>query len=163
MKNTKNTTYTIRWFVTIFIGLVFAGSGAAKLVGDPIFASRFEEFGIPLAYMRVLGALELAGALALCVPKVARYAMWGFLSIAIGATVMHLIYDQPVAALLPMALASAAAIAVWGTPGHPVKDPEPKVLLPPEPSARRWRRRSSAERAARAGTASAPSNLPAGE
>ncbi len=145
MKNTKNTTYTIRWFVTIFIGLVFAGSGAAKLIGDPVFTSYFQEFGIPLPYMRVLGGIELLGALVLCVPWLARYANLGLLSIAIGATVMHLIYGQPVAALLPMALASAGAIAVWGTPGHPVRNPGPKVLLPPEPSGRRWRRRSSAE------------------
>jgi putative oxidoreductase len=148
MKNTKNTTYTVRWFITIFIGLVFAGSGAAKLMGDPIFTSYFEEFGIPLLYMRVLGVIELLGAVALCVPKLARYANLGFLTIAIGATVMHLIYDKPIAALLPLALASAAVIVVWGTPGHPVKDPEPKVLLPPEPS-------SSAE--------SSPSTVPTGQ
>ena len=139
MKNTKNITYTIRWFATIFIGLVFAGSGAAKLLGDPVFVSWFREFGIPLIFMRLLGALEVMGALALCVPQLARYANLGFLTIAIGATVMHLIYGQLVPALLPMVLASAAAIVVWGTPGHPVKDPEPKVLLPPEPSARRRR------------------------
>jgi putative oxidoreductase len=144
VKNTKNTTYTIRWFVTIFIGLVFAGSGAAKLLGDPIFVSWFRSFGIPLIFMRLLGLLEVMGALALCVPKLARYANLGFLTIAIGATVMHLIYGQVVPALLPLALASAAAIVVWGTPGHPVGDPEPKVLLPPEPSARRWRRGRSA-------------------
>jgi putative oxidoreductase len=151
MKNTKNTTYTVRWFATIFIGLVFAGSGAAKLLGDPIFVSWFRDFGIPLIYMRLLGALEVLGALALCVPQLARYANLFFLTIATGATVMHLIYGQLVPALLPLALASAAAIVVWGTPGHPVEDPEPKVLLPPEPSVRRWRRRSAG-----AGSSQAP-------
>jgi putative oxidoreductase len=123
-----NTNYTIRWFVTIFIGLVFAASGAAKLAGDPVFTSLFREFGIPLLYMRVLGVVELVGAVALCSPPLTRYVNLGFLIIATGATLMHLAFGQPVAALLPTALATAAAIAVWGTPGHPVSAPEPKVL-----------------------------------
>ncbi len=123
-----NTSYTIRWFVTIFIGLVFAGSGAAKVVGDPVFTHLFQEFGIPLHYMRALGVFELLGAIALCSAALARYALMGFLIIGIGATAMHLIFGQTAAALLPSALATAAAIAVWGTPGHPAAPPQPTVL-----------------------------------
>jgi putative oxidoreductase len=132
-----NTNYTLRWFVTIFCGLVFAASGAAKLVGDPVFTSWFRDFGIPLYYMRALGALEVVGAIALCSASLARYANMGFLVISIGAATMHLIFGHPVAALLPTALATAAAIAVWGTPGHPAAPREPKVLAT-EPSEVRW-------------------------
>jgi putative oxidoreductase len=127
-----NTSYTIRWAVTIFLGLVFAGSGAAKVLGDPVFSSWFREFGIPLGFMRALGVIELIGAYALCIPGLARYANLGFLCIAIGASVTHLAFGQPFAALLPTALASAAAVAVWGTPGHPVRAPDPKLLLGPD-------------------------------
>lgn len=133
-----NTCYTIRWFVTIFTGLVFAASGACKLLGDPVFTSWFGAFGIPLHYMQALGVVEWIGAIALCIPSLARYANVGFLAIAIAATVMHLVFAQPVEALLPTALATATAIAVWGTPGHPVEGPEPKVLVDREPSALHW-------------------------
>jgi putative oxidoreductase len=136
-----NTCYTIRWFVTIFIGLAFAASGACKFLGDPVFTSWFGDFGIPVHYMRALGVVELVGAVALCIPALARYANLGFLTIAIAASAMHLVIGQPVEALLPTALASAAAIAVWGTPGHPVEAPEPTVLVAPEPDALHWRRR----------------------
>jgi putative oxidoreductase len=132
-----NTNYTVRWFVTIFCGLVFAASGAAKLVGDPVFTSWFQDFGIPLYLMRALGVVEIMGAIALCSATLARYANVGFLIIAAGAAVMHLIYGHPVAALLPTALATAAAIAVWGTPGHPAAPPKPKVLTK-EPTEIRW-------------------------
>jgi putative oxidoreductase len=128
------TNYTARWFLTIFIGLVFAASGAAKLVGDPIFTSWFEEFGIPLPYMRALGLLEVLGAVALCSVTLARYAHLGFLGIAIGAIVMHLAFGHPVAALLPLLLATAAAILLWRTPGHPVKVTEDPKVLATEPS-----------------------------
>lgn len=134
-----STNYTLRWFLTIFIGLVFAGSGAAKLAGDPVFTSYFRDFGIPMGYMHALGFLELMGAFALCVPVLARYANVGFLIVAAGAAVMHVMFGRPVAALLPMALASAAAIAIWGTPGHPAAPPEPKVLSDePQPSGGGW-------------------------
>lgn len=131
------TNYTIRWFVTIFCGLVFAASGAAKLMGDPVFTAWFEDFGIPLYLMRALGVVEIVGAIALCSATFSRYANLGFLIIAIGAAIMHLIFGHPMAALLPTALATAAAIAVWGTPGHPAAPPQPEVLAA-EPTEVRW-------------------------
>lgn len=126
--DTMDASYTIRWFVTIFIGLTFAATGALKLLGDPVFTSWFHDFGIPLQYMRAIGLLEIFGAMALCVPVLARYATLGLLTIAVGATATQLWFGHFVAALLPSALASAAAIAVWGTPGHPVRARQPKLL-----------------------------------
>jgi uncharacterized membrane protein YphA (DoxX/SURF4 family) len=128
MQAKYDANYTIRWFVTIFIGLTFAAAGALKLLGDPVFTRLFEDFGIPLKYMRVLGVLELLGAIGLSIPVTARYATVGLLTVAVGASVAHMTLGQPVDALLPTALATAAAIAIWGTPGHPVQASEPHVL-----------------------------------
>lgn len=123
-----DANYTIRWIVTIFIGLTFAAAGAMKVLGDPVFTSLFEDFGIPLGYMRALGVIEILGAVGLSIPFTARYATVGLLTIGVCASLAHLTMGQPVDAVLPTALAAAAAIAIWGTPGHPVKPREPHVL-----------------------------------
>lgn len=123
-----DATYTLRWIVTIFIGLTFAAAGACKVLGDPVFTSWFRDFGIPLEYMRVLGAVEIVGALALAIPALARYATVGLLTIGVAASITHMAHGQPVEAVLPTLLATAAAIAVWGTPGHPVQVAPPQVL-----------------------------------
>lgn len=132
-----STSYTIRWFVTVFVGLVFAACGAAKLFGDPVFAAWFRELGVPLHYMRALGLLEIAGALALSIPPLARHATVGLLGVALGAAAAQLLLAQPMDAVLPLLLATAAAIAVWGTPGHPASGPRPKVLVGAEAQPRR--------------------------
>lgn len=121
-------SYTLRWVVTIFIGLVFAASGAAKLLGDPVFTAWFSEFGIPSHYMRALGVVELVGALTLAVPSLARLATTALLSLAVVASAVHLVLGQPVDALLPTLLASVAAMLVWQT--RP--EPKPKLLSEPE-------------------------------
>jgi uncharacterized membrane protein YphA (DoxX/SURF4 family) len=123
-----DANYTIRWIVTIFIGLTFAAAGAAKVLGDPVFTGYFEDFGIPLGYMRVLGVIEIFGAVALSIPQTARYATVGLLTIGVSASIAHMTLGQPVDAVLPTALATAAAIAIWGTPGHPVQPSEPHAL-----------------------------------
>ena len=137
-----DANYTIRGFVTIFIGLTFAAAGACKLLGDPVFTALFRDFGIPLEYMRVLGAVELLGAIGLSIPLTARYATVGLLVIGVCASIAHVTLGQPVDAVLPTALATAAAIGIWGTPGHPVAARELHVLTEfqeePDPTAGSW-------------------------
>lgn len=132
------TSYTIRWFVTLFVGLVFAAAGSAKVFGDPVFTAWFQEWGFPVEYMRALGVVEIVGAMALAVPPLARHAILGLFAVAAGATLMQLAHGSMMDAMLPMLLAVAAAIRVWGTPNNPVTPRGPQVLAP-----RRRTRRSS--------------------
>jgi uncharacterized membrane protein YphA (DoxX/SURF4 family) len=120
--------YTLRWVATLFVGLVFAAAGAAKVLGGPVFTAWFLDWGIPLELMRALGFVEIACVLALAIPRSAPYAALALCTIAFGAMLVQVIHGNVIPAVLPMLLGAGSAIIVWGTPRHRVAPREPGLL-----------------------------------
>ncbi len=79
----------LRWVLRLVLAVVFAGAGLAKLAGDPAMVEMFTDIGTGQWLRTVVGALELAGALGLLVPRLARLAATGLAAVMVGAVVAN--------------------------------------------------------------------------
>lgn len=99
----KMMVYTIMGLLSV----VFILAGAFKLSGAEQMVSDFGRFGLPIWFMYFIGVAEVAGAIALWMPRLSAVAALGLAVIMLGALIMHLVYDSvshAVPALVFMAL-----------------------------------------------------------
>src|SRR5690242_8941907 len=79
------------WVLQVLMGLSFVLAGAAKFWA-PIWPKLFAEWGYPPYSHLVIGGLEVLGAVALLVPRMAGYGAAGLVVImagAVGTQLMH--------------------------------------------------------------------------
>jgi putative oxidoreductase len=95
------------------LALQFAAGGLAKLAGAPELVELFASIGAGQWLRYVVGALEVAGAVGLLVPRLWRLAALGLAALMVGATVTNLfvIHERP---WLPVGLLLVAAVIAWG-------------------------------------------------
>jgi hypothetical protein len=79
----------------------FLVAGGAKLAGAKPLADQFREFGLSLGLMRIIGVLEVAGAVGLWVKPFPVWAAVGLAALMIGAIVNHLKAKHPFAKSAP--------------------------------------------------------------
>ena len=77
------------WAVQVLLAAQFAAGGALKVTGAPAMVDMFAHLagGQPLRV--VVGALEIAGALGLLMPRLVRPAAAGLVALMIGASVTN--------------------------------------------------------------------------
>lgn len=102
----------IDWLVRIVIALAFAAASLGKLLSSPGVLDRFATYGFPSGFHFVIGAIELAGAILILVPKTRRYAILLLGVIVIGAAGTHLVHD-PLAQLLRPLVFGIFLAAAW--------------------------------------------------
>lgn len=95
------------WIVSVVLGLMFAGLGAAKLL-HPAAAETFSRYGLPDWFRLVFGVAEIGGGLLLVVPRTATYGA-SVLGIVLAVVVGLLIVGEerspaPPLILLPLVL-----------------------------------------------------------
>jgi uncharacterized membrane protein len=91
--------------VQVLLALFFAvASAAPKLVGHSSAADIFAEMGWGAAGMYAIGALELAGAIALLVPVLQSVAATALSALMVGAFVVQLTYFDGEQAATPLIL-----------------------------------------------------------
>ena len=100
------------WLLTGLLGLVFVAAGGAKLVGVEQVLLPFVHMNM-LAMAKVVGVLEIAGAIGLFVPKFRFLAALGLSGIMVGAIAYHLVLDPEKAALPGIILLMLCGILVW--------------------------------------------------
>jgi uncharacterized membrane protein YphA (DoxX/SURF4 family) len=111
--STRNRIRTaLTWVVQLGLALQFASGGLVKLFGDAQMTAIFAEIGAGQWLRIVVGALELAGAVGLLVPQLARAAAVGLIALMIGATVANVTALDTSPALPLVFLLLAAAVAV---------------------------------------------------
>jgi putative oxidoreductase len=105
------------WALQLVLAAVFAGAGLAKLGGSPEMVQLFADIGAgqPLRYL--VGALELAGAVGLLVPRLTALAALGLAALMAGATVTNVVV-LGVGPALPLVLLAAAAVVLWARRGR---------------------------------------------
>ena len=86
------------WVLTILLAFVFVAAGGAKLAGVDQVLLPFERLGTP-QMAKVVGFLEIAGAIGLFIPKLRLPALAGLAATMIGAIGYHLTLDPEKAAL----------------------------------------------------------------
>lgn len=95
------------------LALVFAASGGAKLLALPFETEAFARWGYPLAFMYVIGVLELAGAVGLLVPRLSALAAFCLSALMLGAIGTHLRHGEWAMAVLALAILLATFWCGW--------------------------------------------------
>jgi uncharacterized membrane protein YphA (DoxX/SURF4 family) len=100
------------WVLQALLAVQFAAGGLAKLAGAPELVELFATIGAGQWLRYVVGALEVAGAVGLLVPRLTRLAALGLATLMVGATVTNLfiIHERP---WLPVGLLLVAAVIAW--------------------------------------------------
>ena len=61
------------WILTVLLAVLMAGPGSQKFTG-PTWERMFRTWGYPDGFYLVIGAVEVAGGLALLIPRLTSYA-----------------------------------------------------------------------------------------
>jgi len=105
------------WVAQIGLALLFAGAGASKLAGSPAMVDMFSDVGAGQWLRYVVGALEVAGAVGLLVPRLTVAAACGLAALMVGATLAN-VFLLDASPLLPIALAVVAGAIAWARHHH---------------------------------------------
>jgi uncharacterized membrane protein YphA (DoxX/SURF4 family) len=101
------------WVLQAVLAFQFAGGGLLKLSGAPVMAELFADIGAGQWLRYLVGALEVAGAVGLLVPRLSGLAALGLAGLMVGATATNLfvIGESP---WLPIGLLLASILVARG-------------------------------------------------
>ena len=110
------------WIIAGLLAAFYLYSGAVKVVRSPEKLKPMMDWvdTMPLATVRVIGVVEVLGALGLVLPPLTGIAPWlatvaaaGLVLVQIGATFLHLTRGEARQIGMNLALLLAAAVLVW--------------------------------------------------
>ncbi|MET7457185.1 DoxX family protein [Streptomyces sp. NPDC005574] len=103
----------------VLLALFYAfASALPKLIAHPSAAESFDRMGWGSAGMYTIGALELAGAIALLVPVLQSVAAVALSALMVGAFVVQLTVFDGENAATPLILIVPLALIAWARRGH---------------------------------------------
>jgi putative oxidoreductase len=110
------TTHSRRFrFERALLAFVFLAAGTGKLVGAAPMTAMFAHFGFGTAFLRFIGAAEVAGAVGLFLPRVTALAAAGLAIVMIGAISEHVLHDPILHALPPLLLLGLCCRIAYAT------------------------------------------------
>lgn len=118
--NTAATPTTSRaanaglWTLQVLLAAVYAFSAFGKLTADAQNVAGFEAMGLGTTGMYIIGALELAGAIAMFVPRLTGLAALCFVALMTGAVIITLAIGGGALAIIPAVVLVLAAVVAWG-------------------------------------------------
>lgn len=101
------------WMLQVLLALMFVMAGLAKVFGDQAMVEMFATIGIGQWFRYVVGALEIAGALGVLIPRLSGLAALGLGCLMVGATLTNL-FVLGASPLLPIALLVVSVLVAWG-------------------------------------------------
>jgi uncharacterized membrane protein YphA (DoxX/SURF4 family) len=111
VKSGKAKTITV-WVVTALLACLFVLAGVMKFV-NPEMAEHFAQWGYPNWFHLLIGTVEVAGALALLVPRTAFYAAAALGVVMVGAVATHLRHGETPQAVVPFVLLVLLALVAY--------------------------------------------------
>jgi uncharacterized membrane protein YphA (DoxX/SURF4 family) len=102
------------WTLQVLLAAVYAFSAFGKLTADAQNVAGFEAMGLGIPGMYIIGALELAGAIAMFVPPLTGLAAACFVVLMIGAVTITLAIGGGLLIVIPAAVGVLAAIVAYG-------------------------------------------------
>jgi uncharacterized membrane protein YphA (DoxX/SURF4 family) len=117
---TPATTTTSRaaniglWTLQVLLAAVYAFSAFGKLTAEAQNVAGFEAMGLGNTGMYIIGALELAGAIAMFIPVLTGLAATCFVVLMIGAVILTWAIGGGVLVAIPATVLVVAAIVAWG-------------------------------------------------
>ncbi|MFC7893924.1 DoxX family protein [Streptomyces sp. NPDC057381] len=110
---------TVLRAVQVLLAVFFAvASALPKLIAHSSAADIFADMGWGNAGMFTIGALELAGAIALLIPVLQSVAATALSALMVGAFVVQLAYFDGANAATPVILMVPLLIIAWARRGH---------------------------------------------
>jgi uncharacterized membrane protein YphA (DoxX/SURF4 family) len=97
------------WTVRVLLSAQFAVGGMLKVTGEASMVTMFDDIGAGAGLRVFVGVCEVAGAIGLLVPRVARAAAAGLVLLMIGAVVTNVVALQ-ISPVLPLVLGALAAV-----------------------------------------------------
>ena len=105
----------ISWVLVVLLALFFLLASLGKLTGAAV--PMFANWGYPAWFAMLIGVLELAGAIGLLIPKLARFAILGLTIVMLGAAYTHIANGEGLAFLRPT-IFLIVLWAVWFLRGY---------------------------------------------
>jgi DoxX-like family len=102
------------WTLQVLLAAVYAFSAFGKLTAEAQNVAGFEAMGLGMPGMYIIGALELAGAIAMFIPRLTGLAALCFVALMIGAVTITLAIGGGILVLMPAAVGVLAAIVAYG-------------------------------------------------
>jgi uncharacterized membrane protein YphA (DoxX/SURF4 family) len=102
------------WTLQVLLAAVYAFSAFGKLTAEAQNVAGFEAMGLGMPGMYIIGALELAGAIAMFIPRLTGLAALCFVALMIGAVTITLAIGGGVLVAMPAAVGVLAAIVAYG-------------------------------------------------
>lgn len=106
------------WTLQVLLAATYLFSAFGKLSADPRNVAGFEAMGFGTAGMYVIGALELAGAVGLLVPRLMGLAATCFVALMVGAVIATLAVGGGALVVIPLTVGILVAIVAWGRRGN---------------------------------------------
>ena len=101
------------WILQGMLALEFVMAGLAKVFGDPAMVEMFAAIGIGQWFRYAVGALELAGAVGVLIPRLSGLAALGLTGLMAGATLTNVLV-LGTSPLLPVVLLVVSGMVAWG-------------------------------------------------
>ena len=102
------------WTLQVLLSAVYAFSAFGKLSADAQNVAGFQTMGLGNTGMYIIGALELAGAIAMFIPRLTGLAATCFVALMIGAVTATLAVGGGVLAAIPATVLVLVAVVAWG-------------------------------------------------
>jgi putative oxidoreductase len=100
------------WALQALLAVQFAAAGRLKLSGAQQMVDLFTQIGAGQWLRYLVGALELAGAVGLLLPRLSGLAALGLAGLLVGATATNLLVIDR-GPWLPLGLLPVAALVAW--------------------------------------------------
>ena len=113
-RTTSRAASAGRWTLQVLLAAVYAFSAYGKLTAEAQNVAGFEAMGLGLPGMYIIGALELAGAIAMFVPALTGLAAACFVALMIGAVILTAAIGGGVLVAIPATVGVVAAVVAWG-------------------------------------------------
>jgi hypothetical protein len=111
---TRRAAHIGLWTLQVLLAATYAFAAAGKLSSDPAVLAGFEAMGIGPAAVYVIGTLELAGAIAMFVPRLTGLAATCFVALMVGAVIATLAAGGGAIVAFPATVGVVAAVVAWG-------------------------------------------------
>lgn len=105
------------WTLTVILAAFFLIAGGLKLRGAPSQIDSFAHWGYAGWFLYVVGAVEVAGAIGLLVPRLAGSAAMLLGGTMLGAALTHLVHHEMKAVPIPLVILGLLAVVGYARRG----------------------------------------------
>jgi hypothetical protein len=102
------------WTLQVLLAAVYAFSAFGKLTAEAQNVAGFAAMGLGNTGMYIIGSLELAGAIAMFVPRLTGLAALCFVALMTGAVILTWMIGGGALVVIPATVGVVAAVVAWG-------------------------------------------------